>query len=315
MAALLRVTPKIARPVSAALLLMVAGCKPASAPSADPTTSSSDNGGEGHGSRQPSASEFNAFFQTLLPAVVKVAELKTDPPVRMPDTSPGSNIWLISVKITLEPTEDLLALPPSEDVHVVDELVSELNTLIGWGNAYGRSPYARTYGAFDIKTPTAPVPQLLVVRQSKSKPLAPLYGKIAAEWQVDHWQFSNVDLELPQTGQILSSFTGPTMVKGSPEAATFMAAEQRAVAEAKQRQAAIESKYAKDLLAATKPGTTYRGQVSHARGVLPCEVRFLDTPGADPQMAMFEIRVPQEPTYQYFYTAKLAPKVPLNIDH
>ena len=46
---------------------------------------------------------------------------------------------------------------------------------------------------------------------------------------------------------------------------------------------------------------------------MPCEVHFLDTPGAEPQTVMFEIRVPQEPTYQYVYTAKLAAKVPLNI--
>lgn len=291
------------------LFLAGAGCKPA--PRSNPADAApSTDGGSSH---QPNAGDIKIFFQTLLPAVVKVADLKADPPVRMPNTSPDSNTWLFSVKLTLTPTEDLLALPSSEDVRATNDLASELNTLVSWHNAYVRSPYARIYGAFDVQTPKAPAPQLLVILQAKDKPLPPLYGKIAAEWQVDHWQFSNVDLELPPMGQLRASFTGPTMVKGSHEADVYVAAQQKAIADGKQKQAAIESRYANDLLAATKPGTVYRGQISHARGVVPCEVHFLDTPGADPQMTIFEIKVPQEPTYQYIYTAKLAPKVPLNV--
>ncbi len=292
------------------LFLADAGCKPAPPPSPGQATPPV----QGDASVQPNAGDFNAFFQSLLPSVVKVSDLKTDPPVRMPDTPPDSRIWLISVKITLTPVEDLLALPAPEDALVIDGLVNELNVLIAWRNAYARSPYTRVYGAFDVQAPAAPVPQLLVVQQAKNKPLIPLYGKIAAEWQVDHWQFTNVDLELPRMGQLRSSFAGgSTMINGSPEAEAFLAAERKSIADAKQRQVVIESNYTKDLLAVTKPGTIYRGQVSHPRGVLPCEVRFLETPGADPKMATFEIRVPQEPSYQYVYSAALAPKVPLKI--
>ena len=231
----------------------------------------------------------------------------------MPNMSPDSNAWIISVKITLTPVEDLLALPSSEDANVIDSLTGELNLLFAWRNAYVRSPYTHTCGPFDVQVPTASAPQLLVLKQAKDKPLAPFYGKVAAEWQVDHWQFTNMDLELPQTGQPRSSFNRPTMVKGSPEAEAFLAAERKAVTEGKERQTAIESKYGKDVSAATKPGTIYRGQISHPRGVLPCEIRFLETPGADPQVATFEVRVPQEPSYQYVYSAALAPKVPLKI--
>ena len=292
-------------------LLVGAGCKPAPPPGSGQATPPVN----GDASAQPNASDFNAFFQNLLPSVVKVSDLKTDPPVRMPDTPPDSRIWLINVKITLTPVEDLLALPAPEDTQVIDGLVSELNVLIAWRNAYARSPYARVYGAFDVQTSAAPVPQLLVVQQAKNKPLVPLYGKIAAEWQVDHWQFTNVDLELPRMGQLRSSFAGgPTMINGSPEVEAFLEAERKSIADAKQRQVVIESNYTKDLLAITKPGTIYRGQVSHLRGVLPCEVRFLETPGADPNMATFEVRVPQEPSYQYVYSAALVPKVPLKID-
>lgn len=249
----------------------------------------------------------------MLPPVVKLAELKTDAPVPMPNTPPGSNTWLINAKIVLAPMEDLLDLPPKEDTTPIKNMVDELNGLIHWRNAYAHSIYARTYGEFDIQVPVDSVPQLLVVQQAKGKSLAPLYGKVAAEWQVDHWQFSNVDIGLPAVGRLRSSFAGATMVKGSPEAESILAVEHKVIDAAKQRQAEIESRYSKDLLAATKPGTIYRGQISHTRGVLPCEVRFMDTPGADPQVAMFEVTIPKEPTYQLIYTAKLALKVPLNV--
>ena len=302
-----RVLRQVVLAATAAVLLVQSGCKPAAAPS------SSDNKVSGPTSRQPTADEFRAFFQSLLPAAVKLSDLKTDPPTHMPNTAPADNTWLINAKIVLTPTEDLYSLPPAADTESIKDLVEELNTLIHWRNAYARSLYSRIYGAFDIQAP-ADLPQLLIVRQIKNKPLPAIYGKVAAEWQVDHWQFTNVDIELPVTGRLRSSFTaGPTMVKGSPEAETILATERKIIAAAKQRQAEIESSYSKDLFAATKPGTIYRGQISQTRGVLPCEVRFLDTPGADPKMATFEIALPKEPTYQLTYTARLAPKLPLDI--
>ena len=137
---------------------------------------------------------------------------------------------------------------------------------------------------------------------------------MAATWQVDHWLFEEVDLQVPAVGKPRSAFgSGPTMVKGSPQAEAFLAAEQKAIADAKAQQAAIEDRYAKDLAASTRAGTVYQGQVSYARGVLPCEVRLTETPGADPLTATFELRLPQRPTYLFTYVAKLAPRLPLNI--
>ena len=289
-----------------ACTLLFAGCKPA------PSVSQATPPPNADAPRQPSAADFNAFLQTLLPPVMKVADLKTDPPTRMPDTSADGNTWIITVKLTLSPAEDLLALPSPEDAHVIDGLAAELNALIGWRNAYVGSPYARAYGSFDVAVPTAPAPQLLVVRQPQGKPLNPQYGKVAAEWEVDHWAFSNIDLELPTLGQPRASFPGSTMVKGSPEAVTFVETEQKAIADAKQKKAAIESSFTKDLLAATKPGTVYQGQINHHLGVLPCTLRFLDQPpGGDTQMTMFELRLTNEPSYQLVYTAKLLIPLPL----
>ena len=312
MASLLRVVLGITHPAFAALILITAGCKPASKPSADRTPSLSDEGSGAHGSRQPSAGDFNEFFQTLLPSVVKFSDLKTDPPLRMPNTPPDSNTWLINVKITLTPVEDLLALPTPEDAHTIDNLANELNALIAWRNVYARSPYAAAYGAFDVQAPSAPVPQLLVVQQAKAKPLPPLYGKIAAEWQVDHWQFTNVDLELPQMGQPRSAFAGgPTMVKGSPEAEAFLTAQRKAINAAKQKQAAVEESYLNDLRAAVQPGSVYAGKISHRLGALPCELRFLDQPAGDTQTTLFEVRLTNEPSYQFIYSAKLVTPLPI----
>ena len=58
------------------------------------------------------------------------------------------------------------------------------------------------------------------------------------------------------------------MVQGSPEAAHFFQAERDAIAQAKAKKDAIEGRYADDLAKAVKPGTTYRGQISHPRGIL-----------------------------------------------
>ena len=298
----------------AAALMVLPNCKPAAKPSADQTSSPVDSGGEKSVQRQPSAGDLRAYCQTLLPPVMRLADLKTDVPVRAPNISPADNVWLINVKLTLTPAEDLLALASPEDTHAIDSLVGELNGLIAWRNAYVRSPYVRTCGGIDVAAPSGPVPQLLVVAQAKDKPLPPVYGQLAAQWQVDHWRYDTADLTLPTPGRPRSAFTGgSTMVMGSPEAEAFLAAERKAIARAKDQQTSIEEHFTRDLRAATTPGTTYKGQISHPRGILPCEVRFLPTPGAEPLVTSFEVRVPQAPAFQYVYTAKLAPKVPLNL--
>ncbi len=245
---------------------------------------------------------------------MRLGDLKTDPPVRMPNTSPDSNVWLVNVKLTLVPVEDLLSLPPTEDAQAIDALVNELNGLITWRNAYARSPYARAYGEFKVNAPVSPVPQLLVVAQAKDKPLAPIYGKVAAEWQVDHWQFSNVDLTMPAFGQPRSAFTGPTMVKGGADGETFLKAQREAIASAKQQQATIEASHQKDLAAATRPGTTYRGNVTRNGKTMLAEVRFVDPPpGSDARVAAFALTLPSDPSFRVEYTTKLASSLPLNL--
>lgn len=212
------------------------------------------------------------------------------------------------------PVEDLLSLPPTDDAQAIDALVNELNGLITWRNAYARSPYVPAYGEFKVNAPVSPVPQLLVVSQARDKPMAPIYGKVAAEWQVDHWQFTNVDLMTPPLGQPRAAFSGPTMVKGGADGEAFLKAQSEAIASAKQRQAAIESSYQKDLAKAIKPGTTYRGNVTRNGKAMLAEVRFVEPPpGSGAQVAAFALTLPNDPGYRVEYTAKLAQTLPLNL--
>ena len=299
-----------------ALLVAAVGCKPAASPDAGQSHPTEDNASraEGGGPRQPTEAEFAAFLRSTLGPFVRLGDLKTDPPVRMPNTSPASNVWLVNVKLTLVPVEDLLSLPPTEDAQAIDALVNELNALINWRNAYARSPYARAYGEFKVNAPVSPVPQLLVVSQAKDKPMAPIYGKVAAEWQVDHWQFTNVDLTTPSLGQPRAAFSGPTMVKGESDGEAFLKAQREAIASAKRKQAAIEASYQKDLVAATKPGTLYRGNVTRNGKAMLAEVRFADPPsGSGAQVAAFALTLPNDPGYRVEYTAKLAQILPLNL--
>ena len=285
---------------SLALLFAAGGCKPTLPGST--------------ASRQPSADDAKVYVQTLLPSALRLSNFQADAPMRQPNTSPDGNTWTVSVKATLTPAEDLLAAASLEQDHAFYAATDDLDDLKAWRNTYVRSRYARTYGAFDL--PTLPPPaHLLVVQQPKGKPLAPIYGKVAAEWQVDHWRWSNVDLEPPSSlGQPRALFTDdPTLVLGSPEADAVRVAQQ-GLDEFRHKQATTEDRFAKDLAAATKPGTVYRGQVKHPNGVLPCEVRFVEAKGAgDPQTVTFEVRLPQDPAYLYVYRAKLGSKIPLNI--
>ena len=315
---LISVIPRVAAGALGCALLSLSGCKPAAAPTteqASPPPDASPQSQKSSTPSQPTANDFANYFRPTMKPFVKLVEVKADPPMRMPNAPPGSNVWLLNLKLTLAATEDLFGICPEEvdDTKAIASLTNELNGLVAWSNAYAQSAYARVYPGFEAKTPVSPVPLLIVLQQAKDRPQAPVYGKVAAEWQVDHWNFYAVDLDIPKVGNPRSAFNGPTMVQGSPETADFFKIERDAIAQAKGKKDAIESRYADDLAKATKPGTTYRGQISHPRGILPCEVRFLNTPGVDPQMAMFEVRLPQEPSYQLVYTAKLALQVPLNM--
>lgn len=99
------------------MLLVVTGCKPAASPGAGQSHPTDDNSprAEGGGPRQPTEAEFATFLRSTLGPFVRLGDLQTDPPVRMPNTSPASNVWLVNVKLTLVPVEDLLSLPPTED--------------------------------------------------------------------------------------------------------------------------------------------------------------------------------------------------------
>ena len=275
--------PTVPRPFSCHLGLLatvvftaLSGCKPA--PPA--TTAQQTPLPDGNASRQPTANDFQAFFQGMLPATVKVSEVKMDAPTRMPNTSPASNIWLLSLKITVTPLEDLFSLPPPQDTQPIDNLVAELNALVAWRNAYANSPYAKACGAFEVKVPPAALPQLLVVAHPKDHPLLPIYAKVTAEWQVDHWQFEptegNTNTVLLNAGKLRSEFTGPTMLKGSPEAEKALREMRDAINQARKEIGAIRGRYAEQVVNGTKPGTVYTGKVSYGSNVAPCELRFLD---------------------------------------
>ena len=316
---LLSAIPRTAAGALGGALLILGGCKPAAVPSTAQASPPEDRPPQSQASsptsHQPGIIDLTNYVRSTLVPLVRLVAVKADPPVRVPDAPLGSNAWLVNVKVTIAANEDLFDPCPqdAEDAQSIVALIQEFNGLVAWRNAYVQSAYSRVYPGFEIKPPVASVPQLLVLRQAKDRPLAPVYTKVAAEWQVDHWYFSPVIWNFPQIGSPRSTVSGSTMIQGSPEAAAFFKIERDAIAQAKAKKDAIESRYADDLAKATKPGTTYRGQISHPRGILPCEVRFLDTPGADPQMAMFEVVLPQEPTYRLVYAAKLALQVPLNM--
>ena len=246
---------------------------------------------------------------------VRLAEVKMDPPVPMPNTSPADNVWLCKVKVTLVPTEDLLVHPSTEDAAAIDGLVNELNALVNWRNLYAKSPYVRACGDVKLKVPTASVPQFLVVQHAKGQPLPPVYGKMAAEWQVDHWQFSVVDMNLAVDGKPRSDYPGSTMVKGSAEAEAFLKAEHDAIAQARQQIETVRSSYADQILRGTKPGTVYTGTVSYAQNVAPCELRFLDpTPGGDARFVNFQVTLPNlNPPCWYIYKARVTTELPIPV--
>ncbi len=191
--------------------------------------------------------------------------------------------------------------------------LDELTALARWAEAYRRSPYAQVYPAFGAEVSPPGSPPLLCVAQPRDRPLAPVSGKMAADWQADHWNFGALDLSLPETGQPRAQFDSSALVLGSPEAEALLAEVKAAFAQAQPQRAAIEAAYQADLLKATQPGALYRGQLVHRARTVAAEVRFAAPPaGVDPQREVsLEVRLPATPDKAFFYLARRAGRLPL----
>ncbi len=297
-----------------ATLLLIVSCKPAATHGSGGTPSSEDRQSPAgsDSSRQPNVSELTSFLRAGLPATARLVDVKMDPPQRMPNTSPASNTWIFSVKLTLAPTEDLLGLSTEEDARAFQAVGDELAALVRWRDAFVHSPYARLYSSFEIAAPAVPMPRLLVLLHKANQPLPPIYGKMAAEWQVDHWSFSQVDLNMPEPGRSRTDFPGTTLIEGSPEAQKFLAETKAAIDSAQPKKAAIDSAYTAALVQATRPGTIYQGQITHRGSTVAAEVRFLPAPvGVDSPSVGLEVRLPATPGEVFLYSAHLSQQVPL----
>ena len=180
-------------PVSSCLVaswLVLAGCKPSASPGANPASNPPQNStspGIAGPRAQPSTSDLANFLRGVLPSgAVRVVEVKNDPPVPLPNVVPGTNAWLFTVRLTLAPAEDLFLPAPAQDTQALQTMLDELKTLADWSQAYADSPYTDFGAPFTIKVPASIAPQLLTIAHPREQPLAPIYGKMAAEWQVDH---------------------------------------------------------------------------------------------------------------------------------
>ena len=174
--------------------------------------------------------------------------------------------------------------------------------------------YVSLYPGFTVNAAPLPAAQLLVVALPKDRPLAPIYGKMTAEWQVDHWQFSILELQLPQLpageGNPRASFRRPILIQGDLVTERILAAAKAAISEAKPKKVAIEGSYQADLIRATRPGTIYKGQISRGGSTMAAEVQFTEPTGNDPSLARCELRLPSS-GYIYTCSAKLAKRIPI----
>ena len=269
--------------------------------------------------RQPSTGELTNFLRTQMPPAVRVVDVKNDPPVSLPNTLPGTHAWLLNVRLTFASAEDQFEPAAALDVQALQTLLEELHGLDDWSQSYARSPYTDLGPGFTVHVPAPAAPQLLVLTHPKDRPFAPIYGKVAAEWQVDHWQFTVLDLQMPDdASKPRGAFTGPTLVQHSPEAERFLATAKAALSEAKTSQATIERRYQEALAQATRPGTVYHGELrllsTSPPNPVPVEVRFVDVTLGDPapHQAQFTLKLMQPPTgHEYAFRAELAEHLPL----
>lgn len=315
---------QLAHPALAALLLAsTAACKPSAAlpptagPSQPPPQEVAAPSSPDDARRPPGTEELTRFLRgKFAPAALRVAELKHDPPVPLPGTPPGSNAWLYQVRVTFVPAEDVLGpvAAPVENAFHAD--LEALRTLATWSEAYAHSPHAARYPGFPVEPPPSHEPKLLVLLYAKDQPLAPLYGKLSAEWQVDHWNYEIVSLQKPaddKPGKLRSEYTGPLLIQGSPEAERYQKLIRDNLDAARAKKAALDAAYQADLRAATAPGTTYQGTLTHGKNVLRTEARFLAAAAGDePNAVRMEFRLP-EAGYTYLCAVRLAssPPVPL----
>ena len=303
------------------LLALAWGCKPAPAPTAieKPRSDKPSDQTPGNPRRVPGTGDLANFLRSQLPPAVRVVDIKNDPPVPLPNTLPGGNAWLLTVRLTFASAEDLFEPAAVQDIQALQTLLDELQGLDNWSQTYARSPYSDLGPGFTVHVPAPASPQLLVLAHSKDRPFAPVYGRVAAEWQVDHWQFTVLNLQLPDdASKPRGAFTGPTLVQHSPEAERFLATAKAALSEAKTSQAAIERRYQEALAQATRPGTVYHGELrllsTSPPNPVPVEVRFVDVTLGDPapHQAQFTLKLAQPPTgHEYVFRAELAEHLPL----
>ena len=301
-----------------ALLFAADGCKPSPPPASnqdqarreEPVAPTSPDP-----RRKPSADDLARFFRSQVPAQLKLVDLKADSPVPLPNAAPGSNAWVYNVRVVFAPTEDLLGAPAPQAAATFQAAADELGVLAAWSQAYTHSPYASRYPACTVEPPDPAQPKLVTVLHAKDQPLSPLYGKMSAEWQVDHWNYALESLQPPADdgSKLRNEYAGPVLVQGNPEAEQFLAKVKASVATAKTQQAAIEAAYRADLLKATQPGTLFRGQLRYHGGTAPVEVRLTPPPaGTDPQQEVqLELRLPNTPGESFTYLAQRAKRLPL----
>lgn len=308
-----------------ATLLGLAGCKPAATPSAqaEPPRPAAEPVGQPSATprRRPGTEELASSLRGQLPpALGRLVELKNDPPVPLPGTAAGTDAWLFNVRLTFAPAEDLFAPTPVQDTQALQALLEELQDLADWSQAYARSPYTDLGATFTVKAPASAAPQLLVFKHAKDQPFAPLYGKMTAAWQVDHWNVAIAELQTSAelASQPRGAFPGATMIQGSHEATHFVDEAQTAIKEARDKQAAIERRYQEALAQATRPGTLYRGEVRLRSGGFkkppaPAEVRFVDVPAdaAHTHQARFGVKLPKSPSDDFLFQVNLAEHLPL----
>ncbi len=301
--------------VALLLSLNSVGCKPKVNRGSQDTSSPPNHGAANsnhEATGQPTSEDLEVFLRASVPSLLRLVEVKMEPPARMPNTSPAANTWVFNVKLTLAPTEDLFGPAPPEDTQSFQVVADELAGLARWHAAYLHSAYVRLAPGYEMPTPATPAPQLLVLLHRAKELLTPIYGKMAAEWQVDHWRFSRVDLDLPEPGEPLATFPASHLIKGSPAAASFLSTAREAIAQGKAKQATINASYAASLVQATRPGTLYQGQITRRGSTVPAEARFLPAPaGVDSQSVGLEVRLPATPGEAFLYSAHLSQQVPL----
>ena len=304
--------------LAAALLASAWGCKPSATPAAAQDQPRTEIVQPLPGIQHPPGNDDLArFLRGRLPLLLKLAEVKSDPPAPLPGTASGGNAWIYNVRLTFAPAEDVLGPPAPHHAAVFREAMDDLDELTAWSAAYARSPYAGRYPSLRVDSPVPAHPKFLAVLHAKDQPYPPLYWKMRAEWQVDHWNYTVTDAPLPANdgGTLRSGFSGPFLIQGSQEAEQFLAKAKASIDAAKTQRAAIEAAYCADLLQATAPGVLYRGQLRHQGKFTAAEVRFAAPPAGteSQQTVQLEVRLPDAADESFTYLVRRAERLPLSL--